>query len=568
MQFVLPICLEFGNGTTVRQAFAHPADQSGWRLMGLWLRLQEKGVIRGCCWHRPRWKPRFCICSPVRAESVSGLRNGPPLRDMERRCKAGDLGVQPLLVGDVDGRRVARETELELRQLEQPGRQRQRLRGAGGGVSLPASNAMAPASASHLRFWGADAVAFGIYAHGGVLAVLGAEISLQCPELIAVEGFADPVTIGVTQKPIVAVERGKHSVQQGPGRLALWVKPSIVDEPDPPTVVEMRYAGSRRSSQQKVVEIQQAASQGFDGARALVTVMGVENIADKADALIMALQPGLGGVQAQMEALGKESLEPHLVRDESLRAVCQKHDIIHVTDVSRQPQLMFDVLVEFIEVDIGKKLARVTADRQAASRRCAEERLMRGDKSQKLSVATFARGRVGRVMGKYGRDGRPQHRAPLIRQWTTRQVARQDGLQYRPVDTRKKGVNVDLTVPDMARLTQQCLEFPAGRKRAPGRTVCIVVIDEAFVPPGFELAHDPVVTDAIGQSGRKNLSRLRIGDDEDRITARFVGSFQQRFGRRENDCGQINQCALCADSSADVGRTSEKFRNNHVKITL
>ena len=435
-------------------------------------------------------------------------------------------------------------------------------------MSLPASNAMAPASASHLRFWRSHPVALGIYAHGGVLAVLGADMLLQYPKFMAVEGFADPVTIGMTQKPIVAVERGKHSVQQGPCRPALLIKPSIVDEPDPPTIVEMRQARSRRSCQQEVIEVQQAPSQGFDGARALVTVMGVENIADKADALITALQPGLGGVQAQMEARGKEGLDPHLVRVESLRAVCQKHDIIHVADVSRQPQLMFNVLVEFIEIDIGKKLARVTADRQAASRRCAEERLVRGDKPQKLTVATFARGRVGRVMGKYGRDGRPQNRAPLIRQWTTRQVARQNGLQYRPVDTRKEGVNVDLTVPDMARLTQQGLQFPTGRKCAPGRTVRIIVINKAFVPPRFELAHDPVVADAIGQSGRKNLSRLRIGDHKNRMAARFVGSLQQRFGKRENDCWQINQCALCADSSVDVGCTSKKFRNNHVKVTL
>jgi hypothetical protein len=62
------------NAYMVRQPSAHPAGHIGWHLMGLWLRLQEKGVIRGRCWHRPREISRFGISSPVRAFGVSGLQ--------------------------------------------------------------------------------------------------------------------------------------------------------------------------------------------------------------------------------------------------------------------------------------------------------------------------------------------------------------------------------------------------------------------------------------------------------------------------------------------------------------
>ena len=83
-------------------------------------------------------------------------------------------------------------------------------------MSLPASNAMAPAPVSQLGNWRCHPVAFGKYTHGGVLAVFGTEIPLQYPELITVQRFADSITIGVAQKPVVTVERGEHSVQQRP----------------------------------------------------------------------------------------------------------------------------------------------------------------------------------------------------------------------------------------------------------------------------------------------------------------------------------------------------------------
>jgi hypothetical protein len=53
-------------------------------------------------------------------------------------------------------------------------------------VSLPASNALAPASASHLGFGRPHALALGIHAHEGVLAIFRREISLQYPKLFAV----------------------------------------------------------------------------------------------------------------------------------------------------------------------------------------------------------------------------------------------------------------------------------------------------------------------------------------------------------------------------------------------
>lgn len=429
-------------------------------------------------------------------------------------------------------------------------------------MSLPASNAMARALASHLWFWRPHPVAFGRYAHRRILTIFGPEVPLEKPKLRAVHGFTDTKAVRVTKKSIVTVECSEHSLQQGPCRPPPRIEGRIVGKPKSPTVVEMRYARSRRACLQKIIEVAQSTAQGFESARALVTVMGIENTSDKTDPLIMALQSGFGGVQAQMEAVRKEGFNPHLVCHQSVRAVRQKHDIIHVANISGQSQLMLDVLVELIEVNVGKELARVTADRQATSARCAKKRFMRRNKSQKLPVATFARGRVGWIMGEYSFDRRPKNGSSLLGQWASFQIALQDGLQHGLVDARKEGMDVDLAVPDMIRFAEQRLQFAAGGKRTAGRAVCVIVVDETLVPPGFELSHDPVLADAIRQSRREDFARFWVSNNKNCVTPRAVSSGRKGPRQWQDKPGQINQSPLRSDRLLDICGASEKLRND------
>ena len=86
MDHIVQNILQVGQGPysayMVRQTFAHPAGDTCQHLMGLWLRLQEKGVIRGCCWHRPREKSRFGIkvvrYAPLASLACNLVRLGGP----------------------------------------------------------------------------------------------------------------------------------------------------------------------------------------------------------------------------------------------------------------------------------------------------------------------------------------------------------------------------------------------------------------------------------------------------------------------------------------------------------
>ena len=247
----------------VRQAFAHPAGHISWHLMGLWLRLQEKGVIRGCCWHRPREKSRFGINSPVRAYGVSGLQFGLFRRTKQWRCKAVDLGAQQLLVGDVDGRRVARETELEQRQLEQQNRRQQQLCRAGGRVSLPPSNETAPTSASHPTLGNDCPVAFGVYAHRGILAIFRSKIPQEECEVLIVQPLADLVTVRVAHESIIAVQGRQHTVKKRSRGLPVFFESNVLGKPQPPVVIHMWNTAKSGPGSQHMVEIRQSTSQRF-----------------------------------------------------------------------------------------------------------------------------------------------------------------------------------------------------------------------------------------------------------------------------------------------------------------
>jgi hypothetical protein len=171
---------------------------------------------------------------------------------------------------------------------------------------------MAPAPASRLELWGGLHVVFENYAHRHVLTVMGFQVLFQHIKLVILKGVPVLVTISVPHKSIIAVERGEHSVQQRPCRSTLWIERKAIGEPNPPTVIKMRYARSGCACAQELIEIPQAA-EGYSRARAFVTLMGIENIADISDARSERCNRVLAGFRRKLRCAA---------RNVSIRVLC------------------------------------------------------------------------------------------------------------------------------------------------------------------------------------------------------------------------------------------------------
>lgn len=307
-------------------------------------------------------------------------------------------------------------------------------------MSLPPSNEKASAPASHPILGNGYLVAFRVYAHRSILAVFRSKMTREECEFLIVEPLADLVTVGVAQEPIIAVQGRQHTVKKRSRGLPGLFESNILGKPQSPVVIHMWYGAKSGPGSQDVVEIRQAASQRFHSLGAFVTVIRVEDISNKANALIVALKFRFCGVEPHTKSVGQECFDIRFMTGEDFPIIRQKHNIIHVSDVSRQPQLVFDILVKLIEIDIGKELAGVAADRQATSGCRPIQRFVAGNKLQQGGIAAFSRRRVRRVMGKNGLDSRPENRATSVAHGTSYQITLQYDLQYRLVDASGQSI--------------------------------------------------------------------------------------------------------------------------------
>lgn len=435
-------------------------------------------------------------------------------------------------------------------------------------MSLPPSNEKAFPSASHLILDKGCPVAFRVYEQRSILAVFWSKMPREECKFLIVESLADLVTVGVAQEPIIAVQGRQHAVKKRSRGLTSLFESNFLGKPQPPVVIHMWYGAESGPGSQDVVEVRQTASQRFHSLSAFVTVIRVEDIAYKANALIVALKSLFCGVEPHTKSVGQECFDICFMAGERFPSIRQKHNIIHVSDVSRQPQLVFDILIKLIEINIGKELAGVAADRQAASGCRPIQRFVAGNKLQQAGIAAFSRRRVRRVMGKNGLDSRPESRATSVAHGASCQITLQYDLQYRLVDAWKKGIDINLTVPDMIRLAQQRLEFVAGRERTPLRTIGIVIINKAFVPPGFELAHNPIMANPVGKGRCEYFSGLWIGNDKHCVAPRRIGFARQSLRQRNDDLGQVDQGTICTHSLIDISRTSKKLGDNILKLAI
>jgi len=214
----------------------------------------------------------------------------------------------------------------------------------------------------------------------------------------------------------------------------------------------------------------------------------------------------------------------------ALKALVQKigrlmedDEIVHVAIIVFDPQLMFNELIQFIEIDIREKLARQVADGQPAIRRVTPQALVFGH-TLKCRALRLQKAIGARIVKK--------HLCRQIQQPGFDDFARQNVKQ-------RRFVNADEKIPDVGpEIVRWPLPIPRDRTK-PGRQAMGGVqgaatgnareriADEARIKPGCQPIVNHVVDDTISKRRRPDLPDLRLFDDEGDASADLVSSLQQ-----------------------------------------
>lgn len=160
---------------------------------------------------------------------------------------------------------------------------------------------------------------------------------------------------------------------------------------------------------------------------------------------------------------------------------------------------MFDEVVKFMKIHIGKELTAEAAHGQAFAWRCVEQGFVGRDLGQQMTPTADGRRRINRVLRQNGQRN-------LVQPFACGLVVRQSWqspvpelAQYGSVHTGEKSPDIELAVPAVAGLAHEMQQAFDGGLCAFALTVGKAVVDKALIPPRLNmpdqpLLHQPVVS--------------------------------------------------------------------------
>src|SRR5574343_268014 len=224
-----------------------------------------------------------------------------------------------------------------------------------------------------------------------------------------------------------------------------------------------------------------------------------------------------------------------------LWVVGQQYEVVYIAQVSAYPEGKFDELVQFVELHVGKKLAGEATDVQSDAGRGTVERLVQWYMRQQQQIATFKWRRVYRGLHE---DGIGYLVKALPRgDWPGQlwQGIPPQSLQNTPINTRKKGSDVELAIPTSPGLTHELLQACDRCLRAFASAVGVAVVDETLIPPGLNVSNQPLLYKPVSKRWGKYLSQLGVGDGEDGEWLRLVAIFGYGHCLFEYDVRQVDE---------------------------
>ena len=199
--------------------------------------------------------------------------------------------------------------------------------------------------------------------------------------------------VALCEQTVIAVERGQDAAQQASIKLhgqGLWPCPAATQW----------RCGGRLAGVKQVVEPRKACLEGCARAREQPAMVGKHPVAKVACAVPAGLQLLLGGVQAQLQLLGEKTINGLLPVIEGCGVWAEQQEVVHIPHIALDAQLMFDELVQWVEVIVGQHLAGEAANGYAMGSAAIVQALVRWDVGQQFARATEGVRRAAGIVEK------------------------------------------------------------------------------------------------------------------------------------------------------------------------
>ena len=388
---------------------------------------------------------------------------------------------------------------------------------------------------------------------------VGQKKTFQRPQFGVIEVLSQVVGMGMFEHTVVAVEGREHALEQRAAGHAGGVKGGVVGEPASPGAHRGEWGDRPGRVSHKGLEPRQPPAKGAHAALAREAVAGVDDAAQEVDALGASLQHGFVRVQGEAEALVQKRLDRQALPVEGGAVIAQQHEVVHIAQVGAHLEAVFHELVEFVEVDVGKELAGEAANGQAHPGRGVVEGFVRRNPREQDAVAALVGRRVDGRLHQDGAGHLVEPRSQLRGKGQAGQVGPPQREQAVPVDTGKKSADVELAVIAVTGLAHELLQPRDGGLGAAALAIGVAVVDKAGVPPGLDMAHQPLLYQAVGKGRGKDLAQLGVGDSKHGEGLRPVAAVGNLRGQIEHQRGQADEMRALVLAVASGGGAGKQL---------
>lgn len=393
----------------------------------------------------------------------------------------------------------------------------------------------------------------------GVSQIGRQKVAAQASQIVVIDVFAQRVGVGMAKQPVVAVERGEHAPEQHRRGVAIGQPDRVQGQPFVPFSAFGWCHSAHFLGRQQVHEPRDPSAQGAYRALPCQGVVGVHDTAQEVHALRAALHDDFVGVQCQAQLLMQKLFNARLPLHQGLGVVGQQNEVVHVAHITAHLELVFDELVQLVEVDVGKKLAGQAANGHPNASRALKQGFVQGYFFEQRKVAAAYRGRVNGRLAQYRGGDLIKSLQGLCAVGQVGPCPLPKAQQNAPVDAGKAGLNVELDVPTAPRLAHKVLQpFHSGVGTF-SLAVGVAVVNEAFVPPGFDMADEPLVYQTVSKSRRKDFTQFGVRYGKYRERLRLISALRDGASQAQNDVWQGHEVCELVFAVASIGRTGEEL---------